>query len=105
SEHPFVARPRRKEVDYFSWHYYRGEDWYRGHFPTAAERDAFAAAHGRPFLTGEGSPSYIWQRYPVPERMVRLIPEAKLIVSLRDPVERAYSQFHMRRRDGYEPVE
>jgi hypothetical protein len=37
--------------------------------------------------------------------MAKLIPDAKLIVQLRNPVDRAYSQFHMRRRDNEEPFE
>ncbi len=103
-EHPYVARATVKEVHYFSFHHYRGADWYRAHFPRRRDRSAFAAEHGRGFITGEGSPSYL-PGYSVPRRMAKLIPQAKLIVSLREPIGRAYSQFHMRRRDGFEPVE
>jgi hypothetical protein len=103
-QHPFVARSRLKELHYFTFNYYRGEDWYRSNFPTEAEKAAFARERGRPFITGEGSPSYLWKG-PAVERMAALLPSAKLIVALRDPVDRAYSQFQMRRNDGFEPVE
>jgi hypothetical protein len=103
-DHPGVERAGAKEIHYFSFHNYRGTDWYRSHFPFERDRRAFAAEHGRPFLTGEGSPSYLLDP-EVPARMAKLIPDVKLIVSLREPVDRAYSQFQMRRRDRDEPVE
>lgn len=39
-----------------------------------------------------------------PERIRYYIPEAKLIVNLRNPADMAYSSFMQQRRDGYEPV-
>jgi hypothetical protein len=102
--HPCVSRPRAKEIHYFSFLYYRGEDWYRQFFPTERARREFAAEHGRPFLTGEASPSYMNDAL-APERMHRLLPDVKLLVLLREPVDRAYSQFQMRRRQGQEPFE
>src|SRR3954467_12596217 len=41
--HPDVAPPTTKEIHYFDYSYYRGEDWYRTHFPLASERDAHTA--------------------------------------------------------------
>lgn len=102
--HPYIARAGAKEIDYFSYHHYRGVDWYRHFFPTDVERAEFAAEHGRPFLTGEASPSYLLDRN-APARAAKVVPGAKLIVNLRDPVDRAYSQFQMRRRDKEEPIE
>jgi hypothetical protein len=62
------------------------------------------AEHGRPLITGEATPEYLLDPY-APRRMARLIPNVRLIVSLRNPVDRAYSQFQMNRREGIEPVE
>lgn len=103
-EHPLVAPASLKEVHYFDYNYYRGPDWYRKHFPLERERSEFAARHGRPFLTGEASPPYLSHEW-APQRMARLLPQAKLLVTLRDPVDRAYSQFQMSRREGEEPLE
>jgi Sulfotransferase domain len=102
SEHPHVAPASQKEVHYFDYNFYRGEDWYRAHFPLELERAWFAAEHGRPFLTGEASPPYIAHDW-APERLARTLPNAKLLVTLRNPVDRAYSQFQMSRREGEEP--
>src|SRR4029077_6196383 len=67
-------------------------------------RRAFEAEQGRPFLTGEASPSYI-SSYWAPRRIRKLLPDVKLLAVLRNPVDRAYSQFQMARRQGIEPLE
>lgn len=102
-EHPQVIA-HAKEIGYFSRHYERGPDWYRSHFPTEWRRTNFIAEHGRPLFTGEATPEYLLDPR-APRRMAELIPEVKLIASLRNPVDRAYSQFQMNRREGIEPVE
>ncbi len=102
--HPYMAPASQKEVHYFDYNHYRGEDWYRRHFPLAGERDLFTARHGRPFLTGEASPSYLSHDW-APQRLARELPDAKLLVALRNPVDRAYSQFQMSRREEEEPLE
>jgi len=104
SKHPFVAPASQKEVHFFDYNYYRGEDWYRCHFPLASQQAAFSREHGRPFLTGEASPSYI-SHYWAPRRLAKLLPHARLIVMLRNPVDRAYSQFQMSRREGEEQLD
>jgi hypothetical protein len=72
-------------MDFFSWHFDRGIDWYLAHFPPMPP--------GEQFLTGEASPSYFDSR-EAPERLYSVFPEAKLIVLLRNPVDRAISQFY-----------
>ncbi len=104
SEHPFVMPATQKEVHYFDYNSYRGEYWYRAHFPLEAERAAFELEHGRRFLTGEASPPYLSHEW-APQRMAALLPQARLLAILRDPVARAYSQFQMSRREGEEPLE
>lgn len=104
SEHPFVEPAVKKEVHFFDYDWYRGVDWYRQHFPPKRDREAFAREHGRPFLTGEASPTYISHEW-APGRIRKLLPHAKLIVAFRNPVDRAYSQFQMSRREQEEPLE
>jgi hypothetical protein len=104
SEHPFVAPASQKEVHYFDYNSYRGLDWYRRHFPLQRQRAEFAAEHGRPFITGEASPSYMSHDW-APQRLARALPRAKLLATLRNPVDRAYSQFQMTRREEEEPLE
>lgn len=104
SRHPFVAPASTKEVHYFDYAHFRGPDWYRTHFPLERDRRAFAADHGRPFITGEASPSYL-SHFWAPGRLAELLPDVKLIATFRNPVDRAYSQFQMSRREGEEPLE
>jgi hypothetical protein len=104
SEHPLVAPAAKKEVHFFDYEWFRGLDWYRSHFPLGRDRQTFEREHGRPFLTGEASPTYI-SHARAPSRIARVLPHAKLIVAFRNPVDRAYSQFQMSRREGVEPLE
>jgi Sulfotransferase domain len=102
-EHPYVVPACKKEVHFFDYNYFRGEGWYRAHFPSRSERERFAAVRGRPFLTGEASPSYLSHHW-APERLARTLPDARLLVSLRNPIERAYSQYQMSIREQEEPL-
>jgi hypothetical protein len=79
-DHPQVVLSTHKETDFFSYHYGRGLQWYERQFPT--QRSAC--------LSGEISPSYLISG-DVPERLASFAPDAKILVSLRDPVERAIS--------------
>lgn len=105
--HPFVEPcvaedaqfSNTKEVRFFDYNYSRGRDWYRSHFPLESSRRAFEREHGRPFLTGEGSPSYISNLW-APSRIREMLPEVKLIAVLRNPVDRAYSHFRFSKRAG-----
>ncbi|MEG3839904.1 tetratricopeptide repeat protein [Microcoleus sp. herbarium14] len=85
AQHPQILTPIKKEMDFFSWHFHRGIDWYLAHFPPMLP--------GTQFLTGEASPSYFDCR-EAPERLYSAFPEVKLIVLLRNPVDRAISQFY-----------
>lgn len=107
--HPLVARPRtngqpRKELLYFDYNFHRGTDWYRKHFPLEVERREFAQEHGQPFVTGEATASYL-TGYWVPGRVRQVVPDVKLIVTLRNPIDRAYSAFQMSRRERLEECE
>ena len=112
AEHPFVEPcvtndaqfGNTKEVRFFDYNWYQGRDWYRSHFPLERSRREFEAGHGRPFLTGEGSPTYI-SNPRAPERVRKLLPQVKLIAVLRNPIDRAYSHFQFSRRDRAEECE
>jgi hypothetical protein len=108
-EHPLVARPStdgrpRKELLFFDYNFHRGADWYRKHFPLEVERGEFEREHGQPFITGEATASYLTGHW-VPGRVRQVVPDVKLIVTLRNPVDRAYSAFQMSRRERLEECE
>ena len=78
----------RKEVHFFDRHYDRGLSWYRSLFDDDREQ-----------LGGEITPNYLYDRR-CPERIHEHVSDARLIVCLRDPVARAYSQFTQWVRDA-----
>jgi hypothetical protein len=99
--HPAVCAPLRKEIWYFDRHYDRGSAWYRAHFPTRIHRARIERQTGYATLTGEATPSYL-PSPDVPARVAALMPEVKLVVLLRNPVDRAISHYSMRVRHGLE---
>ncbi|MFY1633776.1 sulfotransferase domain-containing protein [Solwaraspora sp. WMMB335] len=107
-QHPLVPRLfpawNTKATHYFEEHWTRGEAWYRSHFPTRRQRTALAARYGAPVRAGEAAPLYMFHPLAA-ERVQRLLPEVRLIVLLRDPVERAYSHWKERRTEGKEPLD
>lgn len=106
--HPLVPRLfpawNTKTSHYFEENWHRGLPWYRSHFPTQRQRSALAARHGAPCRVGEAAPLYMFHPLAA-ERVQRLMPGVRLIVLLRDPVERAYSHWKERRTEGHEPLD
>ena len=80
SLHPEVSMSKPKELNFFieerNWP--RGVDWYKAQFDADAR------------VRGEASPNYTAfpQHQGVPERMASVVPDAKLIYMIRDPLER-----------------
>jgi hypothetical protein len=92
-EHPDVGSALRKEVHFFDRHYQKGMNWYLAHFPLREEAS----------MVGEASPNYLFHP-DVPGRARRAIPHARFIALLRNPVDRAYSQYQMNVKKGIESL-
>lgn len=80
--HPQVLSPIGKEVQFFTIWHALGERWYRSHFPRLEPGQQ----------TFEASPYYFFHP-DVPARVSAMLPRAKCVVLLRDPVARAYSHY------------
>ncbi len=93
-KHPCIQPPIGKEIDYFGQLYYRGQYWYRSSFPYKIQKFFAQKIQKKDFLTGEATPRYI-EHPNVPERIKQLTPNAKFIVLLRNPIDRAYSHHNM----------
>ena len=93
TEHPDVGPAFRKEVHFFDRYYEKGMDWYLAHFPVRGEAP----------VVGEASPYYLFHPN-VPKRVREAVPHAKFIVLLRNPVDRAYSNYQMKVRRGIETL-
>lgn len=95
-QHPEVHGPTVKEIHYFDIFYDKGVAWYRAHFPLQW--------HVRPpHVTVEASPYYLFHPY-APARLAQHLPDAKLIVLLRNPVERALSHYFLEVKLQREPL-
>ncbi len=91
--HPEVFVARQKEIHYFDLNYPKGIDWYREHFSTVGGESAI----------GDATPSYMYLDYAV-VRMAQAVPAARIIAILRNPVDRAYSHYQLRRAVGAEQL-
>lgn len=94
-EHPDIYMSPVKEPSFFSK---------RRTHPTPEEAapylELFAAARGEK-LRGEASPGYM-TRKTVPATIRRLSPDAKIVISLREPIERTHSSYMSLVSDGVE---
>jgi hypothetical protein len=91
----FPAFLHIKSPHYFDLNYRNGPAWYRSHFPLALP--------GRPrrWQSGESSPYYLF--HPLAPRLAfQAAPNARIVILLRDPVERAISHHWDRTKNGIE---
>lgn len=99
-QHPEIRGSSCKEVHFFDGglvpevdNFKKGVNWYRAHFPLDIKPSARRIV--------EATPSYVFMP-SAPARISKLLPDAKLIVVLRDPVERAISHYFHEVRAGRE---
>jgi hypothetical protein len=92
-QHPLIRPSFMKEVHYFDLHFAEGANWYRARFPLSLYKYYLKQVRKQNIITGEASPYYMPHPH-VPKRVAALVPQAKLIVLLRNPIDRAYSHYH-----------
>jgi hypothetical protein len=100
-QHPQILRPLFKEPFFFDRFYDRGLSWYGRNFPARSTIERLNDRHGRPHLTFESTASYIFHAH-VPQRIARDVETRKFIALLRNPVDRAISNYWHARRLGLE---
>ena len=88
--HPEIFVAESKELEFFNNYYERGLDWYLGYFRGAGP------AHR---AVGEVCHDYLFSAEAC-ERIHQHFPEARLLVCLREPVERAFSAYLYMIRQG-----
>ena len=90
ARHPDVCTHSVDSIYYFNMHYRRGPDWYSGHFDYRGEAVVF-----------DPTPSYIRGPY-VPGRIAAYNPQAKIMLTARNPLERAFSHYwHEKKKDRF----
>lgn len=91
-QHPQMQGSFIKEVQYFTERHWIGERGYKAFFP----KKGIDTRH-----VAEATPLYLFSP-DAPQRIHKQIPDVKLIALLREPVERAYSNYMHNRRRGHE---
>ena len=82
-EHPNIIPGNKKAFFFFQYNANNTTSFYRSQFPIKRKNR----------ITSDSTSSYFVHPL-IPARVHKLLPAAKLIVVLRNPVERAYSEFH-----------
>lgn len=93
-----------KGVHFFDTYYTRGLRWYRSYMPTTWARGRAEARLGKRVVVGEASPYYLFHPLAA-ARAYGALPNAKILLLLRDPVDRTYSHWKERRRGNAEPLD
>lgn len=105
-QHPGFVPPRAKEIQYFNQprNHARGAAWYRAHFPDARQMRTAERRLGYRPISGEATPAMSAPMFA--RNAAALVPEARLIVTLRNPVDRAWSHYqHYQRHPEPDPVD
>jgi len=89
SQHPEISTSKMKEVHFADRNWWRGQSWYKRCFPKT------------PSITMEATPNYLFAPFAA-ERMMQVVPDARCIAILRNPIERAYSHYKYEYRRGGE---
>jgi hypothetical protein len=100
AQHPAIYMSPMKEPHFFS-RIEPASRW-EAFFPHVTDEDEYLALFdgaANEEVLGEGSTSYLWDRRAA-ERIKRVVPEARILIMLRDPIDRAYSQYWNDVREG-----
>ena len=85
-QHPQILPAIEKEINFWNYHLDKGIDWYLAHFPAvSSEQD---------LITGEATPNYLSSK-EIALSLFQEFPHMKLIVLLRNPVDRAISHYYV----------
>ena len=92
AQHPCVLPAANKEIHFFTDNYHNGWAWYRRQFPSRIAQLIRTARCRHQVITGEATPYYIFHPHAA-GRIKQAYPDAKIIMLLRNPVDRAYSHY------------
>ncbi|MDF1672841.1 MAG: sulfotransferase domain-containing protein [Vicingaceae bacterium] len=104
-QHTEVIPAQRKDVFYFNndSHYQKGINWYKAHFALKAYKKIYDLKNNTNAITYDSTPNY----FDIPEAAQRIHsfnPNAKLILLLRNPIDRAWSNYQMAKKFGFETL-
>lgn len=95
-QHPCVGKSLTKQIHFFDRYYDRKISWYKVCFPFVWEKFFIEKIKHKNFASGEATAHYMTHPLAA-QRAHKVVPNAKIIVMLRNPVDRAYSHYQMER--------
>ncbi len=81
----------------------RGLNWYKMNFPSRKQKFIFNKIKHKKLITGEASGAYLHNPH-APKRIYQLNPNMKLILLMRNPVDRAFSHYKRKVKNGSEKL-
>jgi hypothetical protein len=96
SKHPKILAPKQKEIYFFNNNHFnkKGMEWYSTHFSQKKEPAE---------ITFDATANYL-ESDVAPERIKETFPNAKIVILLRNPIDRAYSHYKMAVKLGFEKL-
>ncbi len=91
SEHPCIEKSAHDNLGFFNNNFELGLNWYRSHFVTNSKKRNIKKKYGK-FATYDVTSSYI-QNKQTAKNIFKTLPNVKLILILRNPSDRAYSEY------------
>ena len=92
SEHPCIEKSAHDNIGFFNDNFLLGINWYKSHFPTMQKKKEIKKKYGK-FVTYDVTTSYM-RRNDTAIKIKETIPDVKIIAILRNPVDRAYSEYN-----------
>jgi len=96
-QHNCIKQAAYDELGYFDDNFHLGLNWYRSLFPTKFIRKKIESEYKK-FLTYDVTPFYIYNPLVV-DRIFKFSPNAKIIAALRNPIDRAYSNYNSKMQE------
>jgi Sulfotransferase domain len=105
SMHKQLLQPQRKDIFFFNnmTRYNKGLDFYRAFFSLKIQQRIANTLRGKKTRTFDGTPNYL-DSQGAAQRIAQTLPDAKIILLLRNPVSRAYSNYTMALKFNFETL-
>jgi hypothetical protein len=92
-EHPCISKSPHDNMGFFNDNFHLGVNWYKSFFPTTFTRKKIKSKFGN-FLAFDVTTKYM-EEESTANNVYQTKPNMKIIIILRNPVDRAYSQYHL----------
>jgi hypothetical protein len=97
-QHPSLSKSAYDELGFFDVNFHLGFHWYRSLFPSILTKFRIKLKTNF-FMTYDVTPSYV-RRPWIARRIKKLFPNSKLIIVLRNPIDKTYSHYYLSTTSG-----